>query len=300
MSQVLVIAGWIVWSISLVVSLVFALAQPRDIAVRSLLRRFSFLIAIGLTATLLLNISKLHLLWWIPVCYPLNLLLFGVLFQTRISRKVGSIERNEQGTVVRGDGTREDFLRWSATNAPDEEITSAVSRYVQECSVGYRKLDSEPDDLLRSRAEHALLLELRPLTGPISERFKEFLDNLADGLNEEEAAYALDELGEDLFAGDSPIDAASAFISETGLGVGKYINEPREISEKRVLLSLLRCMEFAFDSEEDASNWERYLESLEANIRIWELKIDVEEKRMAIEEMIKSEKPADEGPSGTE
>jgi uncharacterized membrane protein YdfJ with MMPL/SSD domain len=45
--------------------------------------KFAFLIAIGLAVTVFTNISKLHLLWWVPLGLFINL----VLLAADINRK---------------------------------------------------------------------------------------------------------------------------------------------------------------------------------------------------------------------
>ena len=77
MQQGMLVAGWIVWGITLFYSIALFLIPHRDRGVIMLSRRYAALLATGLIATLLADVSKLHLLWWALLAYPLNLLLFS-------------------------------------------------------------------------------------------------------------------------------------------------------------------------------------------------------------------------------
>ncbi len=75
---------WIVWGAGLAIfisQLVFIF--HRDPAKRRLAMKFAFLIAIGLAVTVFTNISKLHLLWWVPLVFIINL----VILAADINRK---------------------------------------------------------------------------------------------------------------------------------------------------------------------------------------------------------------------
>ena len=75
---------WIVWGTALAIfisQVVFIF--HRDPGKRRLAMKFAFLIAIGLAVTVFTNISKLHLLWWLPLCLFINL----VLLVADINRK---------------------------------------------------------------------------------------------------------------------------------------------------------------------------------------------------------------------
>ena len=65
---------WCVWGAALAIfisQLVFIF--HRDPGKRRLAMKFAFLIAIGLAVTVFTNISKLHLLWWVPLALFINL-----------------------------------------------------------------------------------------------------------------------------------------------------------------------------------------------------------------------------------
>lgn len=91
---------WFVWGAALAIfisQLVFIF--HRDPRFRRLAMRFAFLIAIGLAVTALTNISKLHLLWWVPLVFFINL----VFLAADINRKTANFakrlmkENNENG-----------------------------------------------------------------------------------------------------------------------------------------------------------------------------------------------------------
>ena len=91
---------WFVWGTALAIfiaQLVFIF--HRDPGLRRLAKRFAFLIAIGLAVTALTNISKLHLLWWVPLGFCINL----VFLAAGINRKTAKFakrlqnENNEKG-----------------------------------------------------------------------------------------------------------------------------------------------------------------------------------------------------------
>ena len=65
---------WFVWGTALAIFISqFIFIFRRDPAKRRLAMRFAVLIAIGLAVTALTNISKLHLLWWVPLGLFINL-----------------------------------------------------------------------------------------------------------------------------------------------------------------------------------------------------------------------------------
>jgi hypothetical protein len=91
---------WFVWGSALAIfisQVVFIF--HRDPGKRRLAMRFAFLIAIGLAVTVFTNISKLHLLWWVPLVFFINL----VFLAADINRKTAQFaerlmkENNENG-----------------------------------------------------------------------------------------------------------------------------------------------------------------------------------------------------------
>ena len=92
MQQVLTIGEWIVWSIGLLYCIVFLIVRHQDGGVVMLQRRYALLLGIGLLVTLFADVSKLHLLWWAALAFPLNLMLFS--FTTRIKMRSFAAQLN--------------------------------------------------------------------------------------------------------------------------------------------------------------------------------------------------------------
>lgn len=82
--------GWIVWALACVVLLSFLLAalSSKDSGLRAHHMRHSLLLIAGVTITAITQISKLHLLWWVPLTFFLNQALSMVL----IGKKLQHIE----------------------------------------------------------------------------------------------------------------------------------------------------------------------------------------------------------------
>ena len=84
MQQVMTVASWVVWGTGLLYCIVFFFTRHQDGGVVMLSRRYAVLLAIGLIVTLFTDVSKLHLLWWAPLAYPLNLMLFAATTRMRM------------------------------------------------------------------------------------------------------------------------------------------------------------------------------------------------------------------------
>jgi len=87
--------GWVIWAITCVILVSFILAtlSTRNSGPHNNHLRYCLLLVLGLIITILMPISKLHLLWWVPVTFFVNLLLSEVLtiimltlFHLRIGR----------------------------------------------------------------------------------------------------------------------------------------------------------------------------------------------------------------------
>jgi hypothetical protein len=81
------IIEWIVWGIAVLVLLFFVpfYFHPRVLLGRQF-KIFALLILIGLVLTVCTQLSKLHLLWWIPLSYILKDLIFYADLQWRFNR----------------------------------------------------------------------------------------------------------------------------------------------------------------------------------------------------------------------
>ena len=96
------IIEWIVWGIAVLVLLIFV---PMYFHTRPLLGRqfkiFAFLMVIGLVLTISTQLSKLHLLWWIPLSFILKDLIFYADLQWRFNRLSKEwTEREEKPTII--------------------------------------------------------------------------------------------------------------------------------------------------------------------------------------------------------
>jgi len=88
------IIEWIVWAIACVFFLSFILASlsQRDPGLRGHHMRHSLLIFIGLLITIITPLSKLHLLWWVPVTFFFNMLLSNILVYFRLKRHTRNLD----------------------------------------------------------------------------------------------------------------------------------------------------------------------------------------------------------------
>jgi hypothetical protein len=84
MQQVLTIAEWAVWGIGLLYCIVFLIGRHQDGGVVMLSRRYAVLLGIGLVVTFFADVSKLHLLWWAALAFPVNLFLLSITTKMRI------------------------------------------------------------------------------------------------------------------------------------------------------------------------------------------------------------------------
>lgn len=73
------ILGWVVWGLSCLVMLanIGVSLSSRDASARWLAGRYAFLVGLGLTITAAPEISKLHLLWWLPAAFAINMVAAG-------------------------------------------------------------------------------------------------------------------------------------------------------------------------------------------------------------------------------
>jgi hypothetical protein len=71
------VVGWITWCMACIIALAQLPLMKEDAkGVRILAVRFFVLLLTGIIITLLTSISKLHLLWWVPLSYLMNVYLF--------------------------------------------------------------------------------------------------------------------------------------------------------------------------------------------------------------------------------
>lgn len=91
------IIEWTVWGIAVLILICqVALFSHRDPGVGRLSMRLAFLISIGLIVTLVTKCSKLHLLWWIPVAYNLNVFFFAAVVNREFAKFVEQMNKEEK------------------------------------------------------------------------------------------------------------------------------------------------------------------------------------------------------------
>lgn len=92
------IIEWVVWALACVVLLSFLLAAlfQRDSGIRSHHMRHCLLLIAGLVITVITDVSKLHLLWWVPVTFFLNIVLSNMFLALRIKRGLRDLENQRR------------------------------------------------------------------------------------------------------------------------------------------------------------------------------------------------------------
>ncbi|MHC4110136.1 MAG: hypothetical protein ACYSUY_03625 [Planctomycetota bacterium] len=91
---------WFVWGVALAIfiaQLIFIF--HRDRALRRLAMRFAFLIAIGLVVTAFTNFSKLHLLWWVPLVFFINIFFFAADINRKTAKFAERIQSENNENV---------------------------------------------------------------------------------------------------------------------------------------------------------------------------------------------------------
>ena len=88
---------WVVWAIACVILLSFSLAalSQHDSGLRNHHIRHCLLLVPGLLITVITPISKLHLLWWVPVTFFLNILLSNIITFLRLKRGLRDFEKRK-------------------------------------------------------------------------------------------------------------------------------------------------------------------------------------------------------------
>jgi len=91
------ILSWVVWVIALLVLFIhIPLFFHRDPGVGRLAKRFSLLIVIGLLITVLTDLSKFHLIWWLPFVYVFNLFTFKAGVYRRAAKFMENLKKEHK------------------------------------------------------------------------------------------------------------------------------------------------------------------------------------------------------------
>ncbi|MDQ7816409.1 MAG: hypothetical protein RDU14_05240 [Melioribacteraceae bacterium] len=87
--------GWLIWMVALFVLIAEMLifSHPEK-AIGNLAKRFSFFILIGLVLTAFTDISKFHIIWWIPFSYYINYFYFWASFKRKLKYIPKTIEQS--------------------------------------------------------------------------------------------------------------------------------------------------------------------------------------------------------------
>lgn len=101
-NNIINILSWAVWACGiLVLANQFPFAYfSKDGGIRILAKRYSMLIIFGLLITAFTDISKFHLLWWIPAAYYINFWIFGATAFCRMKKYIDS-KRPEVGLGIK-------------------------------------------------------------------------------------------------------------------------------------------------------------------------------------------------------
>jgi hypothetical protein len=127
------IIGWVVWGLACLILITqLPLAFHRDAGVARLAKRFCLFIVVGLVVTVLIDVSKLHLIWWVPLTYFLNFALFSWSVNRKMRKLTDSITpevgRGIKWVDIVGQVFRVlEFDRGGTTIGADNKVTATSS-----------------------------------------------------------------------------------------------------------------------------------------------------------------------------
>ena len=127
------IIEWIVWGIGvLVLIFFFPMYLHREPLIGRLFKVFAILIVVGLIVTAFTQLSKFHLLWWIPASFILKDVIFHADLQWRFNRLSKERREKEQKdkVAVEHKGLVPECSEKQATDA--EQANSSGSFYYEE------------------------------------------------------------------------------------------------------------------------------------------------------------------------
>jgi hypothetical protein len=91
------IIEWIVWGIGVLVLIIFIpMYFHREPLIGRMFKIFATLIIIGLVITLFTQLSKFHLLWWIPLSFILKDQIFHADLHWRFKRFANRMDRERE------------------------------------------------------------------------------------------------------------------------------------------------------------------------------------------------------------
>lgn len=139
------IFGWVIWAIACVVLFSFILAalSTHDTGLRRHHYQHCLLLTIGLIITILIPISKLHLLWWVPITFALNMLLSSTIISLRLKRGMRNFEKQRHKVSVIAVDDNEQFLGLVSSILTNEvyEVDTAINGYEALNKIEKKKYD---------------------------------------------------------------------------------------------------------------------------------------------------------------
>jgi len=271
MEHVIEIAEWVIWGFALLLSFVFLMNRHKDRGVMLLSRRYATLILVGALFTFVTDISKLHLLWWMPIAYFLNMYLLTIIFQ----HKMKSFEKNWMNT----EGSRPDIEQNSGFTEEYDDDEEYV--FANEMLAAYVKVSKEYI-MYRVVDESRLPLEKEDLKTAIKLMiYYHESDSAKEAYRE--SYYQLSKYQPD----SEPLENLQRIAMEAYEKVIEY--EGTGIDEDERLSGLLDAVENSFDIEDtEAVDQEREL--LVVELELWETKLNLEEAKQELRDAISSVK----------
>ena len=192
---------WSVWIVVLVLAIgLFSISSHKDPGVGQMSKGLVILIGAGLAITLITGLSKLHLLWWLPLSYILNMYVTSVQFKRSLQAQledeggIAAIQTEDtdpagQSISMELDQIESDLAAGIIT---DKEAEFRLTKASAELAVSKRVMmnrlkDLDPDSITSVIAEVMSDLTVKIEEGSISTEeaeaeiamLKEILDELA-------------------------------------------------------------------------------------------------------------------------
>lgn len=268
MEHVIEIAEWVVWGFALFLGFAFLMNRHKDGGVILLSRRYAILVLVGVLVTFAIDISKLHLLWWMPVAYFLNMYLITIIFQHKM--------KSHDNSLMNMEGSPPNIEQESGHTEDDDDDEYGFAR---EMLASYVKVSREYL-MYRVVDESRLPFKKEDLKTAIKLiMYYHDSDSAKEALRE--SYYQLSK-----YQPDSEILENLQRISMEAYE--KVIEqEGTDISEDERLLGLLEAVENNLDLE-DTEVVDQEKELLVAELELWEAKLELEEAKQEMKDYISS------------
>lgn len=266
MEHVIEIAEWVVWGIAMLLGFAFLMNRHKDGGVALLSRRYAILVLAGALITFVTDISKFHLLWWMPIAYFLNMYLFTIIVQL----KMKSFENN----LMNAKGGRPNIEQDSGFN--EENDDDEEYDFVRDMLAAYLKVSREYI-MYRVVDESRLPFKKEDLKAAIKlMMWYQDSDSTKEDLRE--VYYQLSKYQPD----SETLENVQRLCMEAYEELIKL--EGTDIDEDEKLAGLLDAAENHLDLEDiEAVDHEKEL--LVAELELWEAKLEVEEAKQELEEI---------------